>query len=313
MEYYRFKEKNSCAYTIDWFTLEFHLLLSLAQWEELEEAVKIFGEKSKDYSFKSGTKLKGKYHHYRAYQIGGLHVQFYEDAFFFDLNFNPNTVHLANDDIAVKCLQWLLSYLRVSVALYNVRIRRVDYAFDVPCEYDSLYVYSRKNESHYKSTRYYGDAKCTGRLRVYDKTLERMQKAKIKLDKQITRCEWIQRNEKPFTFDSIGIMDFSGLSGAVSLLSLIPPENLNEGMRRLNPKTRKRVRETCFKPLDLDISLFDQLLNEYKEEYFLADLRFIALKNRVDSAFPLHDSCDFDDDTVDEDSFADDSVVSICL
>lgn len=138
-----------------------------------------------------------------------------------------------------------------------------------------------------------------------------MQKAKIKLDKQITRCEWIQRNEKPFTFDSIGIMDFSGLSGAVSLLSLIPPENLNEGMRRLNPKTRKRVRETCFKPLDLDISLFDQLLNEYKEEYFLADLRFIALKNRVDSAFPLHGSYDIDDDTDDEDSFADDSEVSI--
>lgn len=311
MEYYRFKEKNGCAYTIDWFTLEFHLLLSLAQWEELEEAVKSLGEKSKDYSSKSGTKLKGKYHHYRAYQIGGLHVQFYEDAPFFDLNFNPNTVHLANDDIAVKCLQWLLSYLRVSVALYNVRIRRVDYTFDVPCEYDSLYVYSRKNESHYKSTRYYGDAKCTGRLRVYDKTLERMQKAKIKLDKQITRCEWIQRNEKPFTFDSIGIMDFSGLSGAVSLLSLIPPENLNEGMRRLNPKTRKRVRETCFKPLDLDISLFGQLLNEYKEEYFLADLRFIALKNRVDSAFPLRDSYDIDDDTDDEDLFADDSEVSI--
>ena len=311
MEYYRFKEKNECAYTIDWFTLEFHLLLSLAQWEELEEAVKSLGEKSKDYSSKSGTKLKGKYHHYRAYQIGGLHVQFYEDAPFFDLNFNPNTVHLANDDTAVKCLQWLLSYLRASVALYNVRIRRVDYTFDVPCEYDSLYVYSRKNESHYKSTRYYGDAKCTGRLRVYDKTLERMQKAKIKLDKQITRCEWIQRNEKPFTFDTIGIMDFSGLSGAVSLLSLIPPENLNEGMRRLNPKTRKRVRETCFKPLDLDISLFDQLLNEYKEEYFLADLRFIALKNRVDSAFPLHDSYDIDDDTDDEDSFADDSEVSI--
>lgn len=311
MEYYRFKEKNECAYTIDWFTLEFHLLLSLAQWEELEEAVKSLGEKSKDYSSKSGTKLKGKYHHYRAYQIGGLHVQFYEDAPFFDLNFNPNTVHLANDDTAVKCLQWLLSYLRASVALYNVRIRRVDYTFDVPCEYDSLYVYSRKNESHYKSTRYYGDAKCTGRLRVYDKTLERMQKAKIKLDKQITRCEWIQRNEKPFTFDSIGIMDFSGLSGAVSLLSLIPPENLNEGMRRLNPKTRKRVRETCFKPLDLDISLFDQLLNEYKEEYFLADLRFIALKNRVDSAFPLHGSYDIDADTDDEDSFADDSEVSI--
>ena len=50
MEYYRFKEKNECAYTIDWFTLEFHLLLSLAQWEELEEAVKSLGEKSKDYS-----------------------------------------------------------------------------------------------------------------------------------------------------------------------------------------------------------------------------------------------------------------------
>lgn len=301
MEYYRFKEKNGCAYTIDWFTLEFHLLLSLAQWEELEEAVKSLGEKSKDYSSKSGTKMKGKYHHYRAYQIGGLHVQFYEDAPFFDLNFNPNTVHLANDDTAVKCLQWLLSYLRASVALYNVRIRRVDYTFDVSCEYDSLYVYSRKNESHYKSTRYYGDAKSTGRLRVYDKTLERLQKAKEILDKQITRCEWIQRNEKPFTYDSIGIMDFSGLSGAVSLLSLVPPENLNEAMRRLNPKTRKKVKEKCFKPLDIDTSLFERLMDEYTEEYALADLRLVALQNRADSAFVWSDGQDFDEDVSEED------------
>lgn len=307
MEYYRFKEKNGCAYTIDWFTLEFHLLLSLAQWEELEEAVKSLGEKSKDSSSKSGTKLKGKYHHYRAYQIGGLHVQFYEDAPLFDLNFNPNTVHLASDDTAVKCLQWILFYLRVSVALYNVRVRRVDYAFDVPCEYDGLYVYSRKSESHIKSTRYYGEAKCTGWLRVYDKTLERRQKAKIKLGKQITRCEWVQRNEKPFTYDSLGIMDFSGLSGAVSLLSLIPPENLNEAMRRLNPKTRKKVRENCFKPLDLDTSLFELLLKEYTEEYALTELRLVALQNRADSAFAWDDS---DNVSEEDSSLPDDEMVT---
>lgn len=312
MDYYRFKEKNGCSYTIDYFTLEFHMLFSPAQWNELEEAVKYMGEKSEQYSSKSGTKLKGRFHRFRAYQIGKLHVQFYEDAPFFDLNFNPNSVHLANDNGAVKCLQWILAYLRVSVALYGVRIRRVDYAFDVPCEYDRLYVFSRKSESHYKSTRYYGDAKCTGRLRVYDKTLERLQKAKIKLDKQITRCEWMQRNEKPFTYDSIGIMDFSGLSGAVSLLSLIPPENLNEGLRRLNPKTRKKVKETCFKPLDLDISLFEQLLNEYREEYSLADLRLVALKNRADNAFFLDDGCEIDDNEIDgEDLFSDESEASI--
>lgn len=310
MEYYRFKEKNGCTYTIDFFTLEFHLLLSPAQWEELEAAVKSIGEKSKDYSFKSGTKLKGKYHHYRAYQIGGLHVQFYEDAPFFDLNFNPNTVHLASDDTAAKCLQWILFYLRVSVALYNVRVRRVDYAFDVPCEYDSLYVYSRKNESHYKSTRYYGDAKCTGRLRVYDKTLERLQKAKIKLGKQITRCEWIQRNEKPFTYDSLGIMDFSGLSGAVSLLSLIPPENLNEAMRRLNPKTRKKVRETCFKPLDLDTSLFELLLKEYREEYGLGMLQLVIYKNRLENPFAFGDYDDNDDVSEEDSSLPDDEMVT---
>jgi len=307
LEYYRFKEKDGCTYTIDFFTLEFHLLLSPAQWEELEAAVKSIGEKSKDYSFKSGTKRKGKYHHYRAYQIGGLHVQFYEDAPLFDLNFNPNTVHLASDDTAVKCLQWILFYLRVSVALYNVRVRRVDYAFDVPCEYDSLYVYSRKNESHIKSTRYYGETKCTGRLRVYDKTLERWQKAKIKLGKQITRCEWVQRNEKPFTYDSLGIMDFSGLSGAVSLLSLIPPENLNEAMRRLNPKTRKKVREKCFRPLDLDTSLFELLLKEYTEEYALTELRLVALRNRADSAFDWDDS---DDVSEEDSSLPDDEMVT---
>lgn len=138
-------------------------------------------------------------------------------------------------------------------------------------------------------------------LTKYDKTLERLQKAKKMLDKQITRCEWIQRNEKPFTYDSIGIMDFSGLSGAVSLLSLVPPENLNEAMRRLNPKTRKKLKEKCFKPLDIDTSLFERLMDEYTEEYALADLRLVALQNRADSAFVWSDGQDFDEDVPEED------------
>lgn len=121
------------------------------------------------------------------------------------------------------------------------------------------------------------------------------------LDKQITRCEWIQRNEKPFTYDSIGIMDFSGLSGAVSLLSLVPPENLNEAMRRLNPKTRKKLKEKCFKPLDIDTSLFERLMDEYTEEYALDDLRLVALQNRADSAFVWSDGQDFDEDVPEED------------
>lgn len=96
-------------------------------------------------------------------------------------------------------------------------------------------------------------------------------------------------------------MDFSGLSGAVSILSLVPPENLNEAMRRLNPKTRKKVREKCFKPLDIDTSLFERLMDEFTEEYALADMRLVALQNRADSAFVWSDGQDFDEDVPEED------------
>ena len=283
MEYYKNKEKEKISYTIDWFTLEFGLWLTKEQWVELEEATKALGSRCSKVDAGHSRKRQGKYHDVSWYQFDDLHVQFYADGPVFDLNFNPNSLHLNGNQSAVVLLRWLLSYLATCAGLYSVRVKRTDYALDVPCRYEELYVWSRKDEAHVKTTRYYGNRKATGALRVYDKTLERQQK-KMPISEQITRCEWIQKNEMPFTYDLVGNMDFSSLKDDLTLVSFVPPEHFNEAMRRLAWKSKKLIKETCFKTIEVDTKLFDELLAEYSAEYRLAELRLVSLQNRLSDA-----------------------------
>lgn len=292
LAYHRKKEKDGLTYSIDFFSFEFALHLTADLWNEFEEAIKALGQRASKFKSYSGTKKKGKYHKYRAYEIDQLHVQFYDDAPVVQFDFNPNTVHTATDAVMLDVLTFALSYMRSSSAVYDVRVKRADYALDVPKSYRELYVYTRKSEGHKRTTRYYGDEKSSGRLRVYDKTLEQKEKYRVDLGYDLTRCEWVQRNEKPFNYDAIGTFDFSGLSGAVSVISLVPVEFFNEALQRNSVNTRKKIVSGMDK-LSIDKSLFDALLQEYYAEYGIAELRLISLQNRLaDADFDFA----FDDD-----------------
>jgi hypothetical protein len=96
------KKRTDCCnvYSIDFFTFEFSLKLTAAMWSELENVVKEHGQKAKRFKEYSGTKKKGKYHKYRAYEVDKLHIQFYEDAPVVQLDFNPNTVHTSDEKTA---------------------------------------------------------------------------------------------------------------------------------------------------------------------------------------------------------------------
>lgn len=260
-------------------------------WSELENVVKEYGQKAKRFKEYSGTKKKGKYHKYRAYEVDKLHIQFYDDAPVVQLDFNPNTVHTSDEKTALRLLQFLMNYMRTSAAVYDVRIRRVDYALDIPQRYTEIYVYTRKCESHIRSTRYYGDPKASGRLRVYDKSAELKEKYGIDIG-ELTRCEWIQRNEKPFNYDTIGTFDFSHLTGGVSVIQLVPVEFFNEALQRFAQNTRKKI-ITGMKKLAVKREYFGELLQEYYAEYGIPELRRIGLENRVadmDFDFSMDDS-----------------------
>lgn len=279
LNYYKKREIENATYSIDFFTFEFALSLTPALWEELESAVRESGKKAKRFSSYSGTKKKGRYHKYRSYQIGELHVQFYDDAPVVQLNFNPNTIHTCDDNTPLGVLSFVLGYIRSSASIRDICVRRVDYALDLPIEYKCLYVYTRKCESHFRSTRYYGDAKSSGRLRVYDKAAEQREKYKIDIG-VLTRCEWVQRNEKSFNYDTIGTFDFSGLSGGISVISLVPVEFFNEGLQRFSVNTRRKI-ISGMKKISLCKEAFDELLREYYHDYGIAELRFISLQNRL--------------------------------
>lgn len=287
------KKRTDCGnvYSIDFFTFEFSLNLTAAMWSELENVVKEYGQKAKRFKEYSGTKKKGKYHKYRAYEVDKLHIQFYDDAPVVQLDFNPNTVHTSDEKTALRLLQFLMNYMRTSAAVYDVRIRRVDYALDIPQRYTEIYVYTRKCESHIRSTRYYGDPKASGRLRVYDKAAEQEEKHGIDIG-DLTRCEWIQRNERPFNYDTIGTFDFSHLTGGVSVIQLVPVEFFNEALQRFAQNTRKKI-ITGMKKIAVKREYFDELLQEYYAEYGIPELRRIGLENRVadmDFSFSMDDS-----------------------
>ena len=291
------KKRTDCCnvYSIDFFTFEFSLKLTAAMWSELENVVKEHGQKAKRFKEYSGTKKKGKYHKYRAYEVDKLHIQFYEDAPVVQLDFNPNTVHTSDEKTALRLLQFLMNYMRTSAAVYDVRIRRVDYALDIPQKYTEIYVYTRKCESHIRSTRYYGDHKASGRLRVYDKAAEQKERHGVDIG-DLTRCEWIQRNEKPFNYDTIGTFDFSHLTGGVSVIQLVPVEFFNEALQRFAQNTRKKI-ITGMKKIAVKREYFGELLQEYYAEYGIPELRRIGLENRVadmDFSFSMDDSDEYE-------------------
>lgn len=292
--YFKNRKNGDEVYSIDFLTLEFSLHLTAEMWTELENVVKEYGEKAKRFKEYSGSKKKGKYHKYRAYEIDKLHIQFYDDAPVVQLDFNPNTIHTSDDKTALRLLQFLMNYMRTSAAVYDVRVRRVDYALDLAVKYTDVYVYSRKCESHIRSTRYYGDPKSSGRLRVYDKAAEQKEVHGVSID-DLTRCEWIQRNEKPFNYDAVGTMDFTGLSGGVSVIQLVPVEFFNEALQRYSVNTRRKIIKGL-KKIDIKADFFTELLQEYYDEYGIPELRRIALENRAaDMDF------DFSIDDADED------------
>lgn len=139
---------------------------------------------------------------------------------------------------------------------YSWKLARVDYAFDVPLPFSDVCLLTQKTEGYYGSTtRYYGIRSHTGYTRVYDKAL------KESLDSSLTRFEWEQHREQPLKFDVP--LTFGLIPDRLQWLRFIRLEQLNDCLCSLDKRTRKKVRENCFKPIPFDPDFFQQLLAEY--------------------------------------------------
>lgn len=107
---------------------------------------------------------------------------------------------------------------------------------------------SRKTETNYGSTRYYGIRGSSGYLRVYDKRKEQREVFNNEYWLELTRFEWEQRGNRDFdfTFDQFSIMDIYGLDGAARCLRYVAPENINAALMEFDPNTRTKIKKKLF-------------------------------------------------------------------
>lgn len=297
MLYNRFKIDDDMVYSIDFLQIDFGLsylsdnVVGLLFGSFDFEMVKYRGL----LECSSGVKHLAKYDlHW--WQFGGLHVEVwpkmvYRDIcgtkydvdgdpyykkviagdimWFLRLKFNPNK---NADNPALKTT---LSFLYKCGWVNGWHFSRVDYALDVQGPLSAFYVLSRKTETNFGSTRYYGVRGTSGYLRVYDKRKEQRDVAGEDIGFEWSRFEWEQRGNRDFdfSFDKFSKMDLTGLDGATRLFKYVPPEYINQALNEFSRNYRSKIRDQLFSPVTVKKELFQELLSDYVKEYSLSGLR----------------------------------------
>lgn len=297
MFYNRFKIAGDMVYSIDYLQIDFGISC-LAESDVFVlfgcldfEKIRHFGSLDCD----SGKKKLATYE-LRWWQFGGFHVEVWPRSTFRDIGvYRPDECgYLKKTSAVVKEVHWVVrlkfnpnknfnnpalkSVLRFLVRCGWVNgwhFSRVDYALDVQGPLSAFYVLSRKTESHFGTTRYYGVRGTSGYLRVYDKRQEQKDKAGEDIGFEWTRFEWEQRGNRDFefTFDQFSRMDFSGLDGATRVLRYVSPEFISHAISEFSPNYRAKLKKKLFSPVTVKKELFCELLNEYIKEYSLEGLR----------------------------------------
>ena len=297
MLYNRFKIDSDMVYSIDFLQIDFGLsCLSESVVELLFSSFDFEMVKYKAVlDCSSGVKHLAKYD-LNWWQFGGFHVEVWpksisrdigvdrphEDGeyqnshvkasevhWFLRLKFNPNK---NADNPALKTT---LSFLYKCGWVNGWHFSRVDYAVDVQGPLSAFYVLSRKTETNYGSTRYYGIRGNSGYLRVYDKRKEQREVAGEDIGFEWTRFEWEQRGNRDFdfSFDQFSRMDLTGLDGSARCLRYVAPENINAALNEFGKNTRTKLKEKLFSPVTVKKELFQELLRDYVKEYSLTGLR----------------------------------------
>lgn len=297
MLYNRFKIDNDMVYSIDFLQIDFGLsclsedvvclLFSSFEFEMVKYKAVL--------ECSSGVKKLARYDlHW--WQFGGFHVEVWpksisrdigvarpdEDGdyqnshvkasevhWFLRLKFNPNK---NADNPALKTT---LSFLYKCGWVNGWHFSRVDYAVDVQGPLSAFYVLSRKTESNFGSTRYYGVRGNSGYLRVYDKRKEHREIAGEDIGFELTRFEWEQRGNRDFdfTFDQFSYMNFDNCDGLMRLFKYVSPEYINQALNEFSKNSRTKIREQLFSPVTVKKELFQELLNDYVKEYSLSGFR----------------------------------------
>lgn len=191
------------------------------------------------------------------------------------VEFNPNKSFMRVD------IGQVLDWLRVHS--YQSILRECDYAVDLPCLTSSVITSSRKDKVTYNDSRYYGKRHVNGRLKVYNKRREVLDKEKIELGFDLSRCEITCCFDSPLDFSIATVVgdcdnDVSSLSpnlrSIVGLLSQCVSygDDPQELLHRFVPDKRNRDKLLPFVVGQSDhfvfeLRIFLDLLSMYRELY----------------------------------------------
>lgn len=288
--YFKYLKNGDCTYSIDRFTFDFYFLPESGLHDLLKTSLDLlaleYRQQMNVYDFV--TKRLG--FEKLVYQFDHLHIELWkrenivtltsynseddeyskayvagEKQCVLRLDFNPNK---CEDN---KPLERLMHFFATTEKPFVFSVSRIDYALDVPEPIKNFYVLSRKIEGLFGTTRYYGSRSLSGHLRVYDKRKEQIEKEKHDIGYDLTRFEWVQKGNKDFnfTFDKITHLNFDNVSPAVALIQFVEPERINDALNTLNYRTRKKLKEEAFEPLEVRKELFENLLQLYFDLYKL--------------------------------------------
>ena len=291
IRYFKHDTTPAGTYSIDYFTFDFLLLCTEAQLQfTFLSVIERYSSSCPEFQHFQSNKFG---YPKEIYQFSSVHIeisesrayQFSPDAQFqkrasykLSLSFNPNK---AGDDALVKDLFFSLE---IFLGVIGFRCRRCDFTFDIREKIENVYILSRKTESNWKSTRYYGVRENSGYLRVYDKREEIKQKEKKDIGEDVTRLEWEMRNEKEFSFDTFSIPDFSGLDGTARFLMEVPPERIQHALRLVSRPTAAKIRKKCFTPYPFEPERFQALYDAYMSFYGIPTIKLKCEKAQSDIA-----------------------------
>lgn len=288
--YFKCLKDGDCTYSIDRFTFDFYFLPESGLHDLLKTSLDLLALGFRQQMNVQYFSTKRLGFEKLVYQFDHLHIELWErentvtltrynseddeylKAFVsgvkqcvLRLDFNPNKCE--NN----KPLQQIMYYLSSTERPFVFSVSRIDYAFDVPESINNFYVLSRKMEGFVGSTRYYGSRYLSGYLRVYDKRQEQIDKEKNDLGFDLTRFEWVQKGNRDFnfTFDAIMRLHFDGVYSTAALIRFVDPALINHALNTLNYRTRKKLKEEVFEPLEVRKELFEYLLQMYFDFYKL--------------------------------------------
>lgn len=187
----------------------------------------------------------------------------------------------------------LLQFLKENTG--DCTLKRYDFCVDIPMKLKDIEVFgSRKEKGLYKETRYFGQRNKDGYLKIYDKGKEQQ------IDADLTRIEYTlvddkgKKSKQGLNLQNIYILSDkknenmkvnSTYKTIIKLYSLCLASGFDcdNVLSDLDRRTRKTIEENMagymYKPLEIDISLHDDLLRQIKDIFGVVEQKHIIVNS----------------------------------